>query len=175
MHEEPFSNSPVDVRSIPKLDDAAFVPVDPNFLRVSLIGRTIFAVVVIGLSVALAIAGGDEVDRLILGAIVGGILVLILLSAVLKVIEVRNIAYQVREHDVSYRRGVLVKRVQTVPFVRVQHARLLQGPVHRLFNISTLMVSTAGPDISIAGLSSDDAARLRELVVERAGNLVEEQ
>ena len=87
----------------------------------------------------------------------------------------RNIGYQVREHDLSYRRGVLTKTVSTVPFVRVQHARVTQGPVERAFGIAKLAVNSAGPDLHISGLSFDDAERLRAIVVERAGDLIEEQ
>lgn len=175
MADETFSNRPVDLSAIPQLSDDDFVPVAPNFLRVSLIGRAIFAVIVVLVAIAVLVLAGDEVNRLVVGGIAGGLLLLTVLSVVLKVVEVRNIAYQVREHDLSYRNGVLIRRVQTVPFVRVQHARLVQGPIQRLFKIATLRVNSAGPDIAIAGLSSDDASRLRALVVERAGNLVEEQ
>ena len=148
---------------------------DPNFLRVSIIGRVIFLVVVVVIAgVALAL-GPDELEAWMVVAVVGGFVALTLISVVLKILEVRNIGYQVREHDLSYRNGVIVKRVQTVPFVRVQHARMRQGPVQRLFSLATLNINSAGPDIAITGLSNDDATRLRALVVERAGDLVEEQ
>lgn len=170
---EAFSNRPVDLSSIPQLRDEDFVSVAPNFLRVSLIGRAIFAVIVLLVAGAVVVFGGDDVNRLIVGGVAGAFLALTAVSVALKVVEVRNIAYQVREHDLSYRNGVLIRRVQTVPFVRVQHARLVQGPIQRLFKIATLRVNSAGPDIAIAGLSSDDASRLRALVVERAGDLIE--
>ena len=79
--------------------------------------------------------------------------------------------WQVREHDISYRRGVLVRSVQTLPFVRVQHTRITRSLVQRRFGLSTLHVNTAGPDIAIEGLAADDAERLKALVVERAGDL----
>ena len=168
-----FSNEPIDVSTIPQLADDAFVPVHPNYLRVSMIGSVIFAVIVLVAGILLwRLLPNSPLWPLIpMGVLLG----LTLISAVLKVFEVRNIAYQVREHDLSYRRGILVKSVQTVPFVRVQHAELTQGPVQRRFGLSTLNVNSAGPDLSIDGLGSEDANRLRALVVERAGELTEEQ
>lgn len=174
MADALFSNEPIDVSAIPQLRDEDFVSMDPNFLRVSIIGHALFASVVIAAAVAVIIFA-ENAERWIVYAVAGGFLALTLVSAVLKIFEVRNIAYQVREHDLSYRTGVIVKRVQTVPFVRVQHARMRQGPVQRVFNLATLNINSAGPDIAIAGLSNDDATRLRALVVERAGDLVEEQ
>lgn len=172
MIDEEFSNEPVDVTGLPVLDDDAFVAVDPNYLRVSLLGSAIFAVIAVVVCVVVAVMVPS--NSWIPLVVMAGILLLTAMSAFLKSIEVKNIGYQVREHDVSYRSGVLVKNVETVPFVRVQHARVTQGPVERAFGLASLAVNSAGPDLSIAGLSSDDADRLRALVVERAGQLIEE-
>ena len=169
---EPFVNEPIDVSDIPTLGDEGFVPVDPNYLRVSLIGTGIFAVIVVivGIVVAIVVPSNKWIPLVVMGVL----LLISALAAVLKVLEVKNIAYQVRQHDLSYRYGVLVKTVETVPFVRVQHAQVAQGPVERAFGLAKLAVNSAGPDLNIAGLSYDDAERLRAIVVERAGALVEE-
>ena len=173
MASEVFSNEPIDVSGIPQLRDEAFISIHPNLLRVALIGRAIVASLVIAGAILVTVAG--DVDPLILWVIVGGLLALMVVSVVVKILEINNIAYQVREHDLSYRNGLLVKRVQTVPFVRGQHAQMRQGPIERLFGLATLGINSAGPDLAIAGLGVEDAKRLRALVVERAGNLTEEQ
>ncbi len=173
MASEAFSNEPIDVSGIPQLRDEAFISVHPNLLRVALIGRAIFTVLII--AGAFVVTTFGEAESLIVWAIAGGVVALTILSVILKILEINNIAYQVREHDLSYRNGLLVKRVQTVPFVRVQHAQMRQGPIERLFGLATLGINSAGPDLAIAGLGIDDATRLRALVVERAGDLIEEQ
>lgn len=173
MSDVDFSNEPVDVAGIPQLRDEHFVGVHPNFLRVSLIGSAIFATVAVVVSIVVSIVIPSY--KWIPFVVMAGLLVITALSAFLKVLEVRNIAYQVREHDLSYRSGVLIKTVQTVPFVRVQHAQMAQGPVQRKFGLATLTINSAGPDLAIGGLGFDDATRLRALVVERAGELTEEQ
>ncbi len=168
-----FSNDPIDVSTIPRLRDEDFSPVDPNYLRVSLIGYVIWVVLVVAVSLAVFVALTE--NEWIPLAVMAGLLVLTALSVVGTILGVKNIGYQVREHDLSYRRGVLTKTVSTVPFVRVQHARVTQGPVERAFGIAKLAVNSAGPDLNIAGLSFEDAERLRAIVVERAGELIEEQ
>jgi membrane protein YdbS with pleckstrin-like domain len=172
VSDSAFSNEPVDVSGLPQLAEQNFVPVHPNFLRVSLIGSAIFASIV--LVAGVVVTALLPSNRWIPLCVMIVLLAFTALSAALKVVEVKNIAYQVREHDLSYRNGVLVKTVETVPFVRVQHARVAQGPVERAFGLATLAVNSAGPDLNIAGLGADDAERLRALVVERAGELVEE-
>ena len=64
--------------------------------------------------------------------------------------------------------------VETLPFARVQHVNLSRGPVERALGLATLDVRSAGPDISIPGLTEDDAARIKLLVIERAGALDED-
>lgn len=138
-----------------------------------MIGSAVWAAIVLiaGIVVAVAVPEYKWIPLLVAGVV----LLLTLISVVLKRLEVKNIAYQVREHDLSYRHGVLIKTVQTVPFVRVQHAELIEGPIQRKFGLATLNVNSAGPDLSIDGLGTEDASRLRALVVERAGELTEDQ
>lgn len=173
MSGQGFSNDPIDVSTIPRLRDEDFSPVDPNFLRVSLIGYVIGIVIVLAVGIGVSIVVSE--NKWIPLAVMAGVLLLSGLSVVGTILGVKNIGYQVREHDLSYRRGVVTKTVSTVPFVRVQHARVTQGPVERAFGIAKLAVSSAGPDLNIAGLSFGDAERLRAIVVERAGDLTEKQ
>lgn len=162
-----FSNEPIDRDHLPRLDDTAFHPLDPAHLRVSLIGHVIFLAVV-------------AVSAAMVGVIVGSLIpiglglamaLLIGLSYARAVLDVRHTGWLVRERDISYRRGVLVRSVQTLPFVRVQHTRITRTLVQRRFGLSTLHVNTAGPDIAIEGLAAADAERLKALVIERAGDL----
>jgi len=167
-----FVNEPLDLADVPTLRDDPFVGVHPNHLRISLLGSGLFAVltVVVGVVVAVLLPEKSWVPLLV----AAGIVALTLLDMWLTTIEVRHLAYQVRDHDVSYRSGVLVKKVATVPFVRVQHARIRQGPIQRRFGLATVEVNSAGPDLMIKGLGVDDADRLKGLVVERAGDLDED-
>lgn len=172
-----FVNEPIRADSLPRLRDDRFEPVDPNWLRVSLLGMGLFASAVTagGVTTWLVLANRDRWGSWIPLAIAGALVVLTALSAAIRVVEVRYVAYQVRNHDISYRSGVLVRRVSTVPFARVQHAQIRQGPVQRRYGIAMLEVNSAGPDLKIHGLPADIADQLKALVVERAGDLTEAQ
>ena len=50
----------------------------------------------------------------------------------------------VREHDLSYRSGFIKRETVTVPFNRIQHSEIAQGPVARAFKVCTLKLYTAG-------------------------------
>jgi uncharacterized membrane protein YdbT with pleckstrin-like domain len=70
---------------------------------------------------------------------------------------------------VSLRSGVFRHRVETIPFSRVQHVSVGRGLIERWLGLATLEVSSAGPDISVPGLSVPDADRVKQVVAERAG------
>ena len=162
----PFSNEPLSVEQLPRLHDAAFVSVDPRYMWGRLTGLAVSAAVV----VAIAVLVGWQRDAVAVPAIVaGGVLLLIVSAATIWVLESRRLAYQVREHDLSLRRGVIRHVVETIPFSRVQHVNVGRGLVERWFALATLKISSAGPDISIPGLAVADADRIKQVIARRAG------
>ena len=162
---DPFSNEPIPTDRLPRLTDDAFVPVDPRYLRVSLTGVALVATIVAVVTAMIAAQIDQKVLPLLIG---GGVLLLLVLVAVIRVLEVRRLAYQLREHDLSLRSGVITHRVESLPFSRVQHVNVHRGPIERSLGLATLQVSTAGPDISIPGLTEANAERIKLLVTERA-------
>ena len=62
-------------------------------------------------------------------------------------------------------RGVFFRADTVVPFGRVQHIDVGQGPLERAFGLATLTVHTAGThnaSVSLPGLKHADAAAMRE-------------
>lgn len=75
--------------------------------------------------------------------------------------------YAVREKDVSYKSGILFKKTTTVPFNRIQHIEIDQGPISRFFKLATISVFTAGDssdDLKISGLLKEDALKIKEFI-----------
>ncbi len=87
-----------------------------------------------------------------------------------------NRGYVLREYDIIHRKGVLVKSLTTVPFNRVQHCEISQGPIQRLFNLHTLEIFTAGggkSDLSIPGLEGETAQQIKEFIVKKTEQVPE--
>ena len=85
-------------------------------------------------------------------------------------LAVSFMGYAVREHDVLYRSGIVWRRQTTVPFSRIQHVEFTRGPLERVFRLATVELYTAGgagADLKIAGLTADDASRLRRYILRR--------
>jgi len=86
-------------------------------------------------------------------------------------LEYRNWRYQVAEDALELRHGVLRRVHSAIPYFRVQHIDVTQGPVERMVGLSRLVVHTAsaGTDATIPGIAAGDAEGLRRLILARAG------
>lgn len=81
--------------------------------------------------------------------------------------------YALREKDIVYKEGLFWKSQTTVPYSRIQHCEVKQGPIERTFDISSLLIFTAGgnaSDLSIPGLEPQDADRLKKFVLDQISN-----
>jgi membrane protein YdbS with pleckstrin-like domain len=85
--------------------------------------------------------------------------------------EYRRWRYEVAEDALELRHGVLRRIHSAIPYVRVQHIDVTQGPVERAVGLSRLVVHTAsaGTDATIPGIAAEDAEDLRRLILARAG------
>lgn len=89
----------------------------------------------------------------------------------LALVRYRHKGYALREHDIAFRTGLIWRKTTILPFDRVQHAEVTQGPLQRRFGVSTLKFFTAGGssvDLKIEGLLADEAERLRAAVLARS-------
>ncbi|MCA1762922.1 MAG: PH domain-containing protein [Cryomorphaceae bacterium] len=79
--------------------------------------------------------------------------------------------YALRERDLTYRKGWLFYSTTTLPFNRIQHTEVSQGPVEKKFELCTLKIFTAGgstSDLSIPGLEEEEAQQLRDYISKKA-------
>jgi|TARA_B110000503_G_scaffold23205_1_gene36154 hypothetical protein len=93
--------------------------------------------------------------------------VVFMLILFLKIIGFKKRKYAVREKDISYKKGVFFRSLTTVPFNRIQHIEIDQGPVARYFGLVALSVFTAGDssdDLKVSGLLKKDAVQIKEFI-----------
>lgn len=72
--------------------------------------------------------------------------------------------YELDEHELDFQHGLIVVRRTLVPLVRVQHVDTVQGPIAKLFRLSTVTVSTAASTHEIPALSDEVADELRDRI-----------
>ena len=100
------------------------------------------------------------------GLIIGPVAVLALI-AILRIPMRRHLArgYTMGDDRLRVVRGILFHHDTVVPFGRVQHIDVNQGPLERMFNIATLTLHTAGThnaSVHLPGLEEGLAREMRE-------------
>lgn len=160
-----FANDPIPVDGLPQLDEADFTPVDRRYATPSIVAAGVFAVIAAIVTAVVA----SRVDPPFIPIVIGGTITLIpTLSAGFALLERRVAAYLLREHDVSFRSGVINRQIATIPLARVQHVSVNRGPIEQAQNLATLAVNSAGPDLAIPGLSPDQAQQLKLFIIEHS-------
>lgn len=85
----------------------------------------------------------------------------------------RRWGYAERDEDVYLTSGLFMRNLTCVPYGRMQLVQVQSGPLDRAFGLASVEMITASSQgsISIPGLTADDAAALRDRLIERGENL----
>ncbi|MCA6074058.1 PH domain-containing protein [Fulvivirga sedimenti] len=161
-----FENNPIAPEELPEIQDAVFHDHPVRFRKKKLIIRLIVFVILLAGPVALIFTGNMLV--VILSFVAWTLLFSFSVLIVFK--EFPKRAYALREKDITYRKGWIFHSVTSVPFNRIQHSEIDQGPLDRAFSLASLNLYTAGgsgSDLTIPGLPYEEAVRLREYVARK--------
>ena len=142
-------------------DGEALTPLHPNYVKVVRLGTILFALPFVVAALILEFA-----DALPRGAFIVPVLLLALwlvIRAPLRRYAARG--YQMGDDRLRVVRGLIFNSDTVVPFGRVQHIDVHQGPIERAYGLGTLVVHTAGNhnhSVSLPGLGHADALAMRE-------------
>jgi len=166
-----FKNSQINIDELPLVEKINFQKLDPAYLRVEYIATSLFFGLLFLGFLFLTVFGRWGFAPWI-GLLLGLSVFWFLVALILVKINYSIAGYALRERDVVQRVGVIWRRVTTIPFNRMQHCEIAQGPVEKLFGLSTLKVFTAGgssSDLSISGIRREEAQRIKEFISKKIG------
>lgn len=147
----------------PDHEGDALTPLHPNYVKVVRLATLGWALpFVIG---ALVLESADTLPR-------GAFLAPVVLVALYLIFRVPLRRYQARGYQLGgdrlrVVRGLLFRSDTVVPFGRVQHIDVQQGPLERAYGLATLVLHTAGThnaSVALPGLGHDDAVAMREAI-----------
>lgn len=159
-----FQNSVIN--TFPTIFEVVFKPIQKSYLKVILLNITFVFLLTLGLVFFLDSNELFEVSEFSF-AIYIIITALFAVIFFLKIISFKTRKYIVREKDLSYKSGLLFKKLTTVPFNRIQHIEIDQGPFTRMFHLVSLSVFTAGDssdDLKIRGLLKEEADQINDFI-----------
>lgn len=151
----------------PPAEDDELTKVHPNYAH-ALRVRSVLTALPFLAGALVAEAAIRELAVIPSGLIAGTVLVI----AALLVIRIPLTRYNARGYQMGADRlrvvrGLMFRSDTVVPFGRVQHIDVHQGPLERFFGIATLTLHTAGnhnASVSLPGLGEDLARDMREQI-----------
>lgn len=163
-----FSNLSLHVEELPNFKEAKLEPIAKQYLVLLWLNFAILALVMVSLPFGLNffIEGFPKLV-LKIGAVALSIILLSQAIEIYKGFPKRK--FGVRELDIIFQKGFFFFKETVIPFKRIQHVEIKQGPVLRLLNLYSLKLYTAGAstgDLVISGLHLEVAEKLKAKVLQ---------
>ena len=164
MENTKFENTILPPDNLPELEHADFAPLEQDFLYMKVLGRVLFFFMS-GIVLALWSLLGNLVW--FHWFIPWTVLLVLLLVLDIKGFPVKG--YAIRSKDISYKSGLIFFTQSSIPFNRIQHCEISQGPLGKLFDLAAVRIYTAGggsSDMVIRGLKLERAQKLRDYITQ---------
>jgi membrane protein YdbS with pleckstrin-like domain len=170
MNPEIFENHSIDIQALPNAEDANYQSLEKSYLRILIIFQCIVFAILFG--VYFVLKGLDLFPPIDVPYhwIPIVLLFFFILSLTLGYMGFFKKAYALRQRDILYKSGLIVRNQVAIPFNRIQHCEVQQGAIDRAFKIAKLKIYTAGgssSDLSIPGLNIQTAERMKEFVLHK--------
>ncbi len=163
-----FQNLQLHVRDLPKATDIQYEPLHKDYRSIRYLVCLIFSILFFIVGVVLFSFLGLLFRPLAWLALISGLLVFVLLCVFLIYKGFPRKGYAVRERDIHFKSGYIFSSVTSIPFARIQHCELDQGPIEKMFGLCSLQIYTAGgssSDLVIPGLLYQDGDKLRSQIL----------
>lgn len=165
-----YINEQISTDKIPKIETIEFQPISKNYLKLLIINILIFYLMVIALLMASTVISKFDIESNYLWLIFSGVTLAVSLLILYSIYGFAKRKYALRTHDILYTQGVLVNKLTTVAYVRIQHIEVSSGLLERKLNLATLSIYTAGDsgsDLVIKGLNNSEANKLNAFLSAR--------
>ncbi len=167
---EEFSNLVILPEHLTPIEQETFNGLEPKLKHLKHITTIVFMLIIAGALLALKLFGDEEMPTLIFIIIPALFIFVFSLRTLLIFMGFPKKGYLLREHDISYRKGLLIYKLTTVPFNRVQHVEVSQSFIEKLFQLASVKIFTAGgsvSDVSIPGLRPEKAHEIEGFLLKK--------
>lgn len=103
------------------------------------------------------LASHSFIANIVVGVIV---LLLIINTFIHPSIEYKQWKYIITEDRIEFIHGIYFLTTTIVPIVRIQHVKISQGPINRIFNLADIEIHTAGGVHEIPGFPKEKAEEI---------------
>ncbi|WP_242620329.1 PH domain-containing protein [Shewanella maritima] len=149
-----------------QLTELQLTPVDSQYAKSVLLTTAPIALLVLVIIGAILVAAQPPLIMAMIIASCAFILALLVTTAIYK--QAKTYCYGVFNKEFVMREGLFWISTTALPYTRLQHANISQGPIERKFNLVTLKCFSAGSgsaEIDLPGLNAQEAEHLRQHIL----------
>jgi uncharacterized protein len=169
-----FLNPQIEVDTLPRIGEIHYEKIQKNSFYVDLIVLAIISLIVIIGAIFLVIF--NETVRHYYFYLFSAIIVILSFMYLVDIKGFKHIGFALRSHDIIYKHGWLWRSIVAIPFNRIQHIEVHQGPIDRIFDLSSITLYTAGgSDVEIEGLSPEQAESIKAYIMSKNQDLQKDQ
>lgn len=168
-----FENPIVNLNEIPKSEDVSFVALHHDYGKIVRFNSAFTLILGIAVAAAVFFLTDKEEKKYVIAAV----LVLSMLLSIFPLLSYRRKKYAFRLHDVLFKKGLFYKTIHISPYIRLQHVVIRQSWLAKRLGLATLSLYTAAnnhSDISIPGLTLEEAERWKSFLLNRLQDLEDE-
>lgn len=169
MNVKTMTNRQLEAESIDRIDNLTYEPLERKYMKVQFADTLIIYMLM--MSLALLLLFIEEMSfrytLLIVTESILAVAAAINLMLIPKAVAFKGFA--VREHDITYRSGIIFPSVTTVPFRKIQQVSIRQTPASRIMGLYSVSVSSGAQTLSeirIPGLTGKRANEIKTLITE---------
>ncbi|WP_299836797.1 PH domain-containing protein [uncultured Tenacibaculum sp.] len=164
--ENQFQNN--EVINFPDISKITFKSIEKRYLKVALLSAFSYILVIVpGIVFFLEKVIREKEEDFPFYLVYISLAVLVILYILNIVLSFPKRKYVIRDQDITYKSGLITRKMVTVPFSRIQHVEIDEGVFSRFFKLASLSVYTAGDssdDLEIKGLSKEQALQIKEFI-----------
>ncbi len=156
---------------IQPVDDLSFVPLEGTYVKVLMARISLIYILLMACALMILLFAESNGGWILLGAECAlAIAFAANVALARKIYDIRG--YALRDKDISYRGGLFLTTVTTIPFSKIQQVSIRMNPISRIFGLCYLDIINGSQAISnritIPGLPREQAERIKSLLINKA-------
>lgn len=166
-----MTNQQINFEHIDRVDQLTYEPLSPQYLKVQYIGAIIAYLISITAPILFYFMADDFTYKPII-TIVAECIILLVATINLCLLP-KALAYKgfaIREHDITYRSGIIFPSTVTIPFCKIQQVSIQQNPISRLFGLYSISIVNGAQllaETNIPGLTEEKANEMKAILIEK--------
>ncbi len=158
-----YINEQINTDEMPKIETIEFQSISRNYQKLLIFNVLLIYTVAIAFLFASTYFAKFEIESIYFWLIFSVLTCFVIFLLSFSIYGFSKRKYALRTHDILYTQGVLVNKLTTVAYNRIQHIEVSSGLIERKLDLATLSIYTAGDsgsDLVIRGLNNVEANRI---------------